>query len=190
MENDLEIDELENLIKSNKLNEAFKKVQDLYSKQIDVILQLLEGRAREFAYNQLRDKICGYQVIPVPKEKHYVKNISLPFGICGGVGLILAFAFIPIAFLAISFLITFLVGYIGFFISLPICIVKNKTEEVKKPESWVVRIGKQKGRIDMLEPIYPKYKIECLKLDLLKYYWFWIISANKFGYITTEYVEV
>ncbi|MHA1311378.1 MAG: hypothetical protein ACTSWR_02100 [Candidatus Helarchaeota archaeon] len=189
-----ELDELENLIKNNNLEEAFELVKDLFDKQTEEIIATPEGNARAEAYYKLKDRICDYQTIPIFENKHYVKKISMPLGIIGAVGIgLVGISFISLLelfFLAIIGLIMFAVGLIGFVISLPICIAINMTSNIRRPESWIVKIGKQKGRIDLMRSTYSEYQIKRLELDLLKYYWYWIISIKKFGYIVPDNVEL
>ncbi|TFF86151.1 MAG: hypothetical protein EU551_02390 [Promethearchaeota archaeon] len=185
MVSDSEIKEVEDLIRNQKLEAGFTRVQELISEQVKSILNMPEGSQRSYDYRELESKYVVGPYIVIPEAKHYVRNISLPLGLAGIAGLLLMLLTIPtnsFAFLMIGIIIM-LIGYVGFVISLPICIALNVTGKLKKPESWILRISKTQVRIDMQKDLLTEYQKERLRLDILRYLWAWIVSAKKFGYV-------
>ena len=185
MVSDNEIKEVEDLIRNQKLEAGFTRVQELISDQIKIILKTPEGSDRAYNYQELENKFVVGPHIVIPEAKHYVKNISLPLGIVGIAGLLLIFLTIPtfnFVFLITGTIIS-LVGLMGFAISLPVCIALNATGKLRRPESWFLRISKTRARLDMQKDILTEYQKERLRLDILTFLWTWIVSAKKFGYV-------
>jgi len=84
--------------------------------------------------------------------------------------------------IGLIFAILGMIGFCGFIISLPICIALNQTEKPRRPESYIMKINAIEFRINTTKDRLTAFQIERLKLDLLKFYWQWIVAANKFGY--------
>ncbi|MBD3228992.1 MAG: hypothetical protein GF329_12455 [Candidatus Lokiarchaeota archaeon] len=180
------IEELRNLIKNGKLQNAFDLVKQLYRQQTELIVGFPEGSMKSASYYKLMDEICRKNNIPIKKDHHYVRNVSVPLVSVAGAGLILALSSFFVIPLMMIGLIIFIVGWVGFAISLPICIAMNLSKKIKKPGSYIVKINGFVNKIENLRDMYTEFQIERLKLDMIKMYWYWIVSANKYGYSIPE----